>query len=434
MSARRARFVSLGLAGALLTGLLTVLPVAPQEAVAADDPTPVVPSQSLGTAPPQQTEEAGKPLPAPEWPQAAQAAVDLSGVTPGEPGVIEPGQQARSAAGEPKTSVANVVEVSPVAEPSTATTEESGAEPQTASSRVVAEESPSPSPSDSASGEPGEDAAASPTPSDAADPSETPSDPPAESVSPDKVDVRVLDRQDIKPAGGVGLGLQVTRADGGTAAGEVQVDVDYSKFKYAFGGDFAGRLRLVKMPACALSTPEAEGCTEREFVEADNDTKSGTLTATVEAAPDAGEGTSTQLVDSAGASVYVLASGSSSDQGDYRASTLSATGSWDVSTGSGAFTYSYPFQLPKPPMGSAPPLALDYNSQSVDGRTSASNNQASWVGMGWDLNVGYIERRYRNCSQDGLPTIGDLCWDSPNSAKEPSGAVYVINLNGVTRS
>ncbi|WP_420823273.1 polymorphic toxin-type HINT domain-containing protein [Streptomyces fulvoviolaceus] len=83
-------------------------------------------------------------------------------------------------------------------------------------------------------------------------------------------------------------------------------------------------------------------------------------------------------------------------------------------------------------MGSAPSLGMTYNSQSVDGRTSATNNQASWVGMGWDLNVGYIERRYRNCTQDGLDTIGDMCWDSPNTADEPDGAVYVINLNGVT--
>lgn len=127
-----------------------------------------------------------------------------------------------------------------------------------------------------------------------------------------------------------------------------------------------------------------------------------------------------------------LQSGERCDRGDYRASTLSPTGSWDVSTGSGAFSYNLPIQLPQPPMGSAPPLAMTYNSQSVDGRTSASNNQSSWAGMGWDLSVGYIERRYRNCTEDGLPTIGDMCWDSPNSAEEPSGAVYVINLNGVT--
>ncbi|MFF1593288.1 polymorphic toxin-type HINT domain-containing protein [Streptomyces sp. NPDC058286] len=249
------------------------------------------------------------------------------------------------------------------------------------------------------------------------------------------MNVQILDRKEVEPAGGVGLGLQVTRTDGVDVPGQVQVGIDYSGFKYAYGGEFASRLRLVKLPACALETPQAEGCTGREFIEAENDTKTGTLTATVTAEPDEA-GVSTQLGSSAtssgGASVYALTSGSSSDTGDYRASTLSPTGSWDVSTGSGAFTYNLPIELPKPPMGSAPPLAMTYNSQSVDGRTSASNNQASWVGMGWDLNVGYIERRYRNCSKDGLPTIGDMCWDSPNSAKEPSGAVYVINLNGVT--
>ncbi|MCT9082861.1 hypothetical protein [Streptomyces fulvoviolaceus] len=249
-------------------------------------------------------------------------------------------------------------------------------------------------------------------------------------MSPEQVDVRVLDRQDVAPAGGVGLGLQVTRTDGVASPGQVQVDIDYSGFKYAYGGDFASRLRLVKLPACALQTPEAEGCTEREVVPAENDTASGTLTATVVAEPDS-DGLSVQL-DSDSSSVYALSTGSSSDNGDYRASTLSPTGSWDVATGSGAFTYNLPVSLPAPAMGSAPSLGMTYNSQSVDGRTSATNNQASWVGMGWDLNVGYIERRYRNCTQDGLDTIGDMCWDSPNTADEPAGAVYVISLNGVT--
>ncbi|MFJ6574142.1 polymorphic toxin-type HINT domain-containing protein [Streptomyces sp. NPDC091292] len=255
-------------------------------------------------------------------------------------------------------------------------------------------------------------------------------------MSPDQVDVRVLDRAAVAPAGGVGLGLEVRRTDGVDQPGLVQVSIDYSGFKYAYGGDFAARLQLVKLPACALTSPGEEGCSAREFVPVDNDTATASLTATVTAEADEGPaedggGLSPQL-GSGSASVYALTTGSSSDQGDYRASTLSPTGSWSVSTGSGAFNYSLPVQLPAPPMGSAPPLAMTYNSQLVDGRTSASNNQASWVGMGWDLNVGYIERRYRNCTEDGLDTIGDLCWDSPNSSAEPSGAVYVINLNGVT--
>lgn len=427
-----ARYVSTGVAGALLAGLLsTVSIVSPQDAAAADDRTPVVPSQPLGSVPAQQAEEVGKPLPTPDWPAAAEASVDLSNAGPGEAGTVSP-EPSASPSGQPNTQIGDVVEVAP------APAEEGAATQLSASRRLGENESPTPSPSSSPSDAPSASPGESPSPtpeaseSPSADPSESPA---ADPLSPDKVNVRVLDRKDVEPAGGVGLGLQVTRTDGVDEPGQVQVGIDYSGFKYAYGGEFASRLRLVKLPECALQTPEAEGCTGREFVEAENDTKTGTLTATVTAAPD-DAGVSTQMGSSTsgsgGASVYALTTGSSSDTGDYRASTLSPTGSWDVSTGSGAFTYNLPIQLPKPPMGSAPPLAMTYNSQSVDGRTSASNNQASWVGMGWDLNVGYIERRYRNCTQDGLKTIGDMCWDSPNSAKEPSGAVYVINLNGVT--
>ncbi|MFF1837975.1 polymorphic toxin-type HINT domain-containing protein [Streptomyces sp. NPDC058231] len=261
-------------------------------------------------------------------------------------------------------------------------------------------------------------------------------------MTPEQVDVQVLDREAVAPVGGVGLGVQVSRTDGGSEPGQVQLGIDYSGFQYAYGGDFAQRLMLVKLPACALTTPEAEGCTAREVVPSDNDVKTGTLTATVTAdadttvadpGTDGGDaGLSTQLGTSGGATVYAVTTGSSFDQGDYRASSLAASGAWSVSTGSGAFTYNLPIQLPAPAMGSAPSLGLSYNSQSVDGRTSATNNQASWAGMGWDLGVGFIERRYRNCSDDGLPTIGDMCWDSPNTDKEPDGAVYVISLNGVT--
>ncbi|WP_432030814.1 RHS repeat-associated core domain-containing protein [Streptomyces sp. 1222.5] len=403
--------------------------MAPQQALAAaDDPTPVVPSQSLGSVAAQSTEEVGKALPAPKWPVAAAATLDLSTAAPGEPATVSPSPSASTS--EDAEHVQDVVEVAPVAQTS-------GATAQLTAERL-AEDEPTPTPSTSASPEPSTSptAEASTDPSPSASPT-APEEPAADPVSPDQVEVRVLDRGDVEPAGGIGMGLEVTRTDGVQAAGQVQVAIDYSGFKYAYGADFASRLRLVKLPECALQTPQEQDCTDREFVPADNDTTSGTLTATVTAAADTDTagGVSTQLMweaGTAGASVYALTTSSSSDAGDYRASTLSPTGSWEVATGSGAFTYNLPIQLPKPPMGAAPSLAMSYNSQSVDGRTSASNNQASWSGMGWDLNLGYIERRYRNCTEDGLPTIGDMCWDSPNSAKEPSGAVYVINLNGVT--
>ncbi|MET9904747.1 RHS repeat-associated core domain-containing protein [Streptomyces sp. NPDC006446] len=418
-----------------MAGLLTTMSVvSPTEAAAGEDSIPVVPSQSLGTVPTQQAEEVGKALPTPDWPNAAEATVDLSQVEPGDPGTVAPSASASQSHDQDVTAVADVVEVAPL-------TEGEGAVAQLASARLTDDEAspstdptPSGSPEGATSPAPESGATSEPQPSDSASASESASASaePADDnpISPEQVDVRVLDRDDVAPAGGIGLGLQVTRSDGVTTPGQVQVSIDYSGFKYAYGGEFASRLRLVKLPACALDTPDAEDCTSREFVPVDNDTKTGTLTATVVAEPD-DSGLSSQLGSGAGASVYAVTSSSSSDQGDYRASTLSPTGSWEVATGSGAFTYNVPIQLPKPAVGSAPALAMSYNSQSVDGRTSATNNQASWVGMGWDLGVGFIERRYRNCVEEGLVDIGDMCWDSPNTEKEPDGAVYVINLNGV---
>ncbi|MFD5722669.1 RHS repeat-associated core domain-containing protein [Streptomyces sp. NPDC127036] len=431
MAVHRARVLSVGLAGALMAGLLSTMSVvSPPGAVAAEDSTPVVPSQSLGTVPAQQAEEVGKALPAPQWPTAAEATVDLSQAAPGDPGQVTPSPSASQPDDEDPnaTEVGDVVAVAPLPGGG-------GDVSQLTSAQLMDDEASPLPPSPSPSASPETATSATPDASDVSsspDPSTSASAEPAnDPVSPDQVDVRVLGRDDVAPAGGIGLGLQVTRSDGVATPGQVQVSIDYSGFKYAYGGDFASRLRLVKLPACALDTPDAEGCNSREYVPADNDTDKGTLTATVVAEPD-GSGLSSQLGSASGASVYAVSGSSSGDQGDYRASTLSPTGSWEVATGSGAFTYSVPVTLPKPAMGSAPELAMSYNSQSVDGRTSATNNQASWVGMGWDLSVGFIERRYRNCSQDGLKTIGDECWDSPNTAKEPDGAVYVINLNGIT--
>ncbi|WP_327129673.1 polymorphic toxin-type HINT domain-containing protein [Streptomyces sp. NBC_01727] len=231
----------------------------------------------------------------------------------------------------------------------------------------------------------------------------------------------------------------------------MRVTVDYSTFRYAYGGNFASRLRLVALPACALTTPKVKGCSpdHPKYVPVTNDVARNMITATVQADgdPDVGvsliepggsgssgfEASPTPAASSSGM-VYALASGSSSEAGDYRATSLKPSGSWNVSTGSGAFTYDLPVQVPEPPMGSAPALSLAYNSQSVDSMTSAQNTQADRAGLGWDLSgFGFIERRYRGCQDDGTGngTVGDLCWASPNYAAEPDGAVYVLHLNGV---
>jgi RHS repeat-associated protein len=64
----------------------------------------------------------------------------------------------------------------------------------------------------------------------------------------------------------------------------------------------------------------------------------------------------------------------------------------------------------------------------VDGRTLSSNNQTSWIGEGFDLASGYIERRYIPCLHDmengATNTIktGDLCWKSGNAVLSLGGS------------
>ncbi len=130
----------------------------------------------------------------------------------------------------------------------------------------------------------------------------------------------------------------------------------------------------------------------------------------------------------------MLSAGPSGSDGSFRATDLKASGSWDVGVGSGAFSYSLPLAVSAPPAGSAPSLALSYNSQSVDGRTSAENTQASWAGMGWSFGEAYIERRYKPCTKDNpaITGVGDLCWQSANPDDEPNGSVMTLVLGGVS--
>ncbi|MEU1408452.1 RHS repeat-associated core domain-containing protein [Streptomyces sp. NPDC005728] len=375
-------------------------------------------SARKGTAVPrQQAEPTMTKAPKVSWPKGVTARVDLSTVKPGRPKAVSPsGAVVDGSAG----SAAAKSAVVSVQTPTAAQTRAAGMPPQSAFAV-------------------GQKAAKDAIASGGGGLKLAPSAP-----APKNLDLQVLDRAKVKKIGGLGMGLRLTRTDRQAAPGPVGVTIDYSAFENAYGGDFASRLRLVQMPACALTTPEKRGCSPdtRRYLPVHNDVKTGKLTATVFADADpattAGTGTQTSKLSSGmtamaatTATVTTLTTGSSSDAGDYRASTLSPTGKWDVSTGSGAFTYDLPITVPKAPFGATPDLSLSYNSQSVDGRTSATNNQASWAGMGWDLDVGYIQRTYRNCSQDVNNTVGDLCWSSPNHSTEPDGAEYTISLNGV---
>ncbi len=106
--------------------------------------------------------------------------------------------------------------------------------------------------------------------------------------------------------------------------------------------------------------------------------------------------------------------------GQYSATSLSPSASWDVALHTGDFTWSYPLRVPPSPGGLEPELTLSYRSSAVDGHTSVTNNQASWIGDGWDLSAGFIERTYGGCADDGHDT-GDLCWRGDNATASFDG-------------
>ncbi|MFJ3898389.1 RHS repeat-associated core domain-containing protein [Streptomyces sp. NPDC090083] len=237
-----------------------------------------------------------------------------------------------------------------------------------------------------------------------------------------QVQVRVLGQQQAKDAGVRGVVLTAAATEPGSA----QLTVDYSAFAAAYGGDWAGRLRLVQLPACALTTPRKAVCRAQIPIDSRNDADGRTLTAKVGLgeAGDTGRTSRTSLsaASAATTSATVLAataaSGeSASGSGNYTASKLSPSSSWEAGSASGAFTWSYPLSTPPSAAGPAPDLSLSYDSESVDGRTASTNNQGTQVGEGFeDVGSSYVERSYGSCDDDGQDGKYDECWKYDNAS------------------
>jgi RHS repeat-associated protein len=232
--------------------------------------------------------------------------------------------------------------------------------------------------------------------------------------------VDVLSRAAVRKAGIDGLLLKVSRTDAGSAAdrngaanGKVSVEVDYKSFAQAYGGDWAQRLRLVELPACALTTPKAAKCQTVTPLNTDNDVRAQKLTADVPA------------LSAAKAPLLAVSAAPAGGSGSYTATSLAPSASWQVAGQTGSFTWQYPLRVPPAVAGPSPQLGLGYNSGSTDGRTASSNNQTSWIGEGFDLSAGYIERSYRSCTEDGHDEAGsqkyDLCWHSDNATMNFGG-------------
>ncbi|MFD8722591.1 ricin-type beta-trefoil lectin domain protein [Streptomyces sp. NPDC059629] len=254
----------------------------------------------------------------------------------------------------------------------------------------------------------------------------------ATSSGPAAVKVKVASHAQTLRAGADGMLLAFTRADAKSGSGRVRVVIDYASLAKAYGGGFGSRLRLFQVPACAMTTPQLKQCGTRTHITFTNRAAADQLTATLTlgsattAASHAASGTAAPTAMSANtatvdSTTVEVTSGNSGSQGSYAATSLNPAGSWQTS-GTGAFTYSYPIDVPSAVGGNAPSVALSYDSQSEDGETSARNSQASWIGDGWDYQPGFVERTYRSCGslldssgKKILKGSGDECWAGDNA-------------------
>ncbi|MFE9799156.1 ricin-type beta-trefoil lectin domain protein [Streptomyces goshikiensis] len=223
----------------------------------------------------------------------------------------------------------------------------------------------------------------------------------------------------------------------------VDVQLDYKKFEDLYGTEWSTRLELKQFPACFLTTPDVPECTTATEVPSTNDPGTGTVRATIDPATAPSQGMRTM---SGGGPVVLAASdGASGAGGTYKATPLSPSGSWTAGGSGGGFSWTYPLSVPAAPAGPAPKIAFSYSSQSVDGKTSVANGQASWVGDGWDYEPGFIERRYRSCADDRKATPskpnndnttdkekGDFCWAGDNVVMSLGGSTTELVHDSTT--
>ncbi|GGK99072.1 hypothetical protein Ppa06_68410 [Planomonospora parontospora subsp. parontospora] len=213
------------------------------------------------------------------------------------------------------------------------------------------------------------------------------------------VKVETLAPEAVRKLGGVGVAARIERADGSAAPGKVRAEFSYAGFRDAFGGNFASRLRLLRLPVCALTTPRPRGCVVRpQPVAARNDLKKGVLVADVEigrstpvkvpAAPkgDAKAAARAEVQQAAAeqlaaGSVFVLAGGMTGPDGNFGATDLKPSGTWQAGTSGGSFSYSYPLPEPPSPVGNGPicrsPTTPPRSTAKVTGPTTSPARSAS---------------------------------------------------------
>ncbi|MFK0180579.1 RHS repeat-associated core domain-containing protein [Streptomyces xanthochromogenes] len=232
-----------------------------------------------------------------------------------------------------------------------------------------------------------------------------------------QIEVGVVDATKARAAGAQGLVATLSRASAGPSA-RVEVGIDVRQLDASYGADAASRSRLIALPACSLSTPKVSGCLKPTAVASHLDIATGQLIADVALSASAPKQSAAKSTDAAPAAQPLVLATQTTPRGgggSYAATSLAPSGAWTAGAGSGGFTYNYPIQVPPSLGADAPKIALDYDSSSVDGRTSSTNAQSSWIGDGWDYSPGFVERSYKSCDQDGLQYSGDACWGGYNA-------------------
>ncbi|MDJ1136864.1 RHS repeat domain-containing protein [Streptomyces iconiensis] len=305
---------------------------------------------------------------------------------------------------------------------------------------------------------------------------------PAPAQGSERAQAQVLPRSAAEAAGVDGVLLAV-RAEGpktgtrtgaktggktGTRTGaktELGLELDYSGFRDLYGGGWASRLALHRLPDCALTTPGKPGCAPGRALPTRNNPHAATLSATVpltipgtaeptpktgagraQAAPPvapapAGSAGAARTAPREGTVLLAMAADTSGSAGDFSATPLSPSGKWTAGESGGGFGWSYDLDTPEAPGGLEPELSLGYSSQSIDGRTAATNNQANWAGDGWSLSPGFIERRYTACEDDRKDNgkegnnpsskVGDQCWKKDNATLSLGGSSSeLVKLKG----
>nr|BAK19873.1 YD repeat protein [Streptomyces rochei] len=215
------------------------------------------------------------------------------------------------------------------------------------------------------------------------------------------VTIEVLDQKTAATLGVKGVVLKLT---GPQTGGKVRLGIGYAAFAAAYGGDWAGRLQLTRLTDCTAKEPEAAKCHKRVALDSVNHRSKDSISAPV------------TLASGRQSTLLAVTAGTKSGAGDYKATPLSASSTWEAGGSSGSFTWSYPLRVPPAAAGPQPDLTISYDSGSIDGQTANTNNQGSQIGTGFDLTSSYVERKYGSCDDDGQDGKYDLCWKYDNAS------------------